>query len=273
VREFASFCDEFRAAIEARCATRATQTNEVGRCAALHSVLAWLRATGLTDVGLLDLGCSAGLNLFVDAYAYDFSGHRAGRPGAVPELRCELRGSVPPLVAPQVTHRVGLDLSPVDLGDDDAVAWLLACLWPDDLERFERLEAAMEVASSRASEYTLVRGDMVEDLARAAAIASDASHLVVLNTWSAAYLPRDRRGALADEIASLAASRPLTWVVMEHPVISRDLGLIDPHAAVRDGVSTVCVADYRDGTVQRATLAETHHHGQWLDWFEPQGVS
>ena len=121
-------------------------------------------------------GCSAGLNLFVDAYGYDYGHRRARAPRALAgaALRAAGRRSRPSS-CPAIASRIGLDLSPIDVRDDDAVAWLLACLWPDDLERFDRLTAAIAPRRSRRDELTIVRGDMVDDLADAADSAAGAA--------------------------------------------------------------------------------------------------
>ena len=263
VASFASFCHAFRAEITERCAMRRTQTNEVGRCVALRAAIASLRLDGA--VGLLDVGCSAGLNLLVDAYGCDYGAVRVGPAQAMPVLRCSLLGAVPPLVLPEVTARVGLDLSPVDAGDDDAVAWLLACLWPDDLERFERLDQAVSLARSRRAELELRRGDMVDDLA-AAADAVDAPHLVVVNSWSASYLETERRREFADTVAAIADTRATSWISLEFPSVARELGVLAPDATLERRGSVVCVTRVdRSGPASRV-VAETHPHGRWLDW-------
>jgi hypothetical protein len=260
---FAAFCHEFRDEIAQRCAVRATQTNEVGRCAALRATLASLGAG--EPVGLLDAGCSAGLNLLVDAYGCDYDGVLAGPHGATLVLRCSLAGSVPPLELPRLATRVGIDTSPVEVADHDAVSWLLACLWPDDLERFERLEQALSLAAARRGELTLRRGDMVDDLA-SAADAVDAPHLVVVDSWSVTYLEVERRRQLAAAIDAIAAARPTSWITMEGPRVARDLGVLSPdEVVVHRGGSVVCVTSYEGGAASRV-VAETHPHGRWLDW-------
>jgi hypothetical protein len=264
VGAFGDFCHEFHDAIAERCAVRATQTNEVGRCAALRAALASLGTDG--PVGLLDAGCSAGLNLLVDRYGYDYDGVLAGTHGAAPLLRCELAGVIPPLELPRLVARVGLDSSPVEVADDDAVAWLLACLWPDDLERFERLEGAVALATARRSEYVLRRGDMVDDLA-GAATAADAPCLVVVNSWSASYLEVERRRRFADAVASIAATRPTWWITLEFPTVACDLGVLDANVTLAHrGASVVCVTRFVDAAPTSRLVAETHPHGRWLDW-------
>jgi len=262
---FVAFCHEHRDAIAERCAVRATQTNEVGRCAVLRAALAQLDERG--DIALLDAACSAGLNLLVDAYRYDYGTVEVGPPGALPVLHCELLGATPPLGLPRIAARIGLDLSPVDVADDDAVEWLLACLWPDDLERFERLDRAIALAIERRDELTILRGDMVDDLARAADSAAGAARLVVVNSWSAAYLPAARRHELADAVAAIAASRPTTWVSMEYPTVLHDLGVLAHGGSyAHRGASVVCVTTFEDGQASSRVVAETHAHGRWLDW-------
>jgi hypothetical protein len=265
---FASFCHAFHDEIVVRCTTRATQTNEVGRSAILRCCLAQLRAEGIGDVHLLDLGCSAGLNLMLDSYHCHYgAGLDAGPPDATVRLDCRLRGAVPPTELPSIGARLGLDLQPVDPTDPDAVSWLLACLWPDDVTRFERLEAAIDVTRARVDEMTLCRGDMVGDLAATAALADDDRHLVILNCWSAAYLEHNRRVALASAVRELGARRPVTWVTMEGSQVVRSLGVLTEATSLTHRDSSVVAMTRVDAHGLHATVvAETHAHGAWLDW-------
>lgn len=269
VSAFTSFCHAYRDQIVERCTTRATQTNEVGRCSALRAAVCEV-GDGDGPVALVDLGCSAGLNLLVDAYGYDYAGTLlAGTDPAGPVLACALEGRLPPLQLPAIASRVGLDLSPVDVLDDDAVLWLLSCVWPDDDSRRERLERAVGVAARRAGELRLVTGDMVDDLQHAVASSDADAMLVVIDSWSAAYLPPPRRLALADAIAAVASRRAVTWIAMEYPSVLRDLGVLAVDAPLAHrGASVVCVTTYDRGTPLSRVAAETHAHGAWLDWRE-----
>ena len=104
------------------------QTNEVRRCCyLLPAVTLAARLAAPAPLALIEAGASAGLNLGLDGYAYDYgTGTITGDPRSPLTLHCELRGGTPPplaLPAPDIAWRAGIDLSPLD--PDDA-AWLRA---------------------------------------------------------------------------------------------------------------------------------------------------
>ena len=116
--------------------------------------------------------------------------------------------------------RVGLDLAPVDLDDDDGVRWLEACLWPDVPGRIERFRSARDlvrrdpphVASRRHG-----RG-LPHAAERARALSGPDAHVVVLSSWALTYLDPTRRHELVSRLRSLAHDVPdLTWLSAEPP--------------------------------------------------------
>src|SRR5215216_424832 len=144
-------------AVDAEMRARATQTNEAGRCAVLLPVLAALPQ----PLALLEVGASAGLCLYPDRYTYRFTGPSGSLaldpPGGRSPVRldCEVHGRPPlPERLPEVVWRAGLDLNPLDVRDDDAVAWLQTLVWPEHEDRRRRLAAAVELV--RAEPPTLV---------------------------------------------------------------------------------------------------------------------
>jgi hypothetical protein len=70
---------------------RQTRTNETGRCAVLYPAIAEAaRRVGANAVGLIDVGCSAGLNLNVDRVGITYSnGQSLGDPSS--PCSCRLR--------------------------------------------------------------------------------------------------------------------------------------------------------------------------------------
>ena len=104
-----------------------------------------------------------------------------------------------------MAERVGLDLSPVDPFSDDDALWLLACQWPDNPARFERLRAALANVRAAAHPPRLERGDMLTDLPRVAASMPGDGPLVVFHSWVAAYL--ERGGAAVSDRTGRRARR------------------------------------------------------------------
>ncbi|WP_234587978.1 DUF2332 domain-containing protein [Micromonospora sp. MH99] len=232
-------------AVEAEMRTRATQTNEAGRCAVLLPVLTALPQ----PLALLEVGASAGLCLYPDRYAYRYGEHRIG--SGEPVLECAASGFEPPTRVPQVVWRAGLDLNPLDVTDPDDVSWLDALIWPEHGHRRARLRAAAAVAA--AEPPLLIRGDLVDDLPALAARAPTDATLVVFHTSVLYQVPVARREAFVRLVREL----PGHWIANEAPEVLPYDGLPDsPDAALHN----VLALDGRP-------LAWTRGHGQAITWF------
>ncbi|MFE9192384.1 DUF2332 domain-containing protein [Micromonospora sp. NPDC007208] len=232
-------------AVEAEMRTRATQTNEAGRCAVLLPVLAALPQ----PLALLEVGASAGLCLYPDRYAYRYGDHQVG--SGEPVLDCMANGLVPPPRVPQVVWRAGLDLNPLDVTDPDDVSWLDALIWPEHAHRRVRLRAAATVAA--ADPPLLVRGDLVDDLPALAARAPTDATLVVFHTSVLYQVPPPRRGAFVRLVREL----PGHWVANEGAEVLRYDGLPEPPS---DALHNVLALDGKP-------LACARGHGQAMTWF------
>ncbi|MHB1584746.1 MAG: DUF2332 domain-containing protein, partial [Acidimicrobiales bacterium] len=266
--DFRDFCLSRRPALEALLGTRATQTNEVGRSAALvPGLAAAASALGVARLSLLELGASAGLNLLLDHYAYDYGGVAAGDPSSPVVLHCELRHGHPQLVLPELSWRCGLDRQPVDPTDEPSARWLLACLWPDHLARFERLAAALELAAAVVPRPPIAPADMVDDLAAVAATVPADAPLCVFHTWSAAYLTAERQRSLAAAVAELARRRPVAWLFAEEPAEVPGLPVPPAPPEGRRGATALVLTTFHDRTPRSRRLADLHPHGRWLRWW------
>ena len=268
--EFAEFCRRHREEVAGLLAVRATQTNEVGRCAVLLPAFTTVAAEAGQPLALVDLGASAGLNLLFDRYGYDYGDRgTAGVAGSPVVLACEVRsGVLPDLSVPAVAYRAGLDQRPVDVDDDDAVRWLLACQWPQQLARFRRLRAAVQVARATPDRGRVAVGDVVGDLVETVRQVPETAHLCLYHSWVAAYLDEDRQRALAQVVAGIAGDRPLSWVYAEQPYEVPGLPMPAPPEGqkVKGATAVVLVRFDGDRPVARR-LADVHPHGRWLHWW------
>ncbi|MBO0864521.1 MAG: DUF2332 family protein, partial [Mycobacterium sp.] len=122
------------------------QTNEVGRSAALIGGLLILSRRFGLPIRLIEIGCSAGLNLRPDHYLYRYPGGQWGPADSPVIVDGAWRGRRPPAAALQIVERHGYDIAPVDATTRDGELTLLSYVWPDMTARLDRLRGAVRVA-------------------------------------------------------------------------------------------------------------------------------
>lgn len=239
--------------------SRRTQTNEVGRCAVL------LPALPPGPLALVEVGASAGLCLLLDEYHYELGATSLGPPASPVRLRCAITGPAPlPSALPRIVWRQGLDLHPIDVRDDEAVRWLLACMWPDHRERRRRLEGAIELARGRPP--AVRAGDLVDDLPALLAAAPDDAQLVVFHSAALTYVSPERRRAFADMLADTSRRRDLVWLSNEAPgVVPEVTALAPPPTELRFLLGRT---RFTAGRRHDELLALAHPHGAALAWRE-----
>ncbi|HEX3650339.1 MAG TPA: DUF2332 domain-containing protein [Pseudonocardiaceae bacterium] len=274
---FRSFALDHAEQVRQLVTTRSTQTNEVRRAALLFPAVARVAKEVGRPVGLLEVGTSAGLLLGLDRYGYRYQAEDGEQLSAGPAkaplvLSCvfgRAQGARrPPLPKNlKVAAKVGLDRSPVDLTDEEQLAWLEACVWADQPERVRLLnQAAMAQAKDRPE---FVTGDAVDDLAHAADQVPAELPLVVLSSHVLAYLPTERRPDFLAALAELAARRPLWWVSQEQYEAGLRLVLPDRADLAFDPntpLGTLGLVRWRDGQPEAVALARTAFHGERIVW-------
>jgi hypothetical protein len=223
---------------------------------------------------LIEVGASAGLCLLMDRFAFEFAWARTGDPerrasthvgdpSSCVRLRCTVTGAVPlPRELPSLAWRRGLDTNPIDVRDDDAVRWLLACVWADHPERRERLEAAIEVA--RTTPPPVHRGDLVDDLPSLLADVPADARLVVFHSAVLTYVSAERRRTFADILAETSKRREVLWLSDEAPGVIPEITARAP--AVRELRFLVGRTRFVEGRRHDELLALAHPHGAELVW-------
>lgn len=205
-RAFLATVDGHRDVI-ATALARVPQTNEVGRTRGLAALLRRVHREFGLPVRLHEIGCSAGLSLRVDGLVDQ---------GVVPADHAEWG------VLPEITERMGCDLAPVDATSTEGRLLLTSFIWPDHLERFERLRQALEVSGG--IDVSLVSADAL-DYVRGLEL-RQGSTLVVWHSAMWLYLPRETREeirAALDGLGSQATrDSPLVHVSLEPVSDHRD---------------------------------------------------
>jgi hypothetical protein len=251
---FVDFCQQFREEILVQVRTRRVQTNEVGRAGLLMPAMALAFQSFRQSLHLIELGCSAGLNLNLDRFRYEYSnGHVVGDASPV-VIRTALRGHhtdaiALPTVLPTIADRLGIDIEPVDVNDRDAMLWTEALLWPSDLGRFERFRAAVELA--RQHPPTLRRGDGLDLLPQAIADVHAEHVPCIVHSHAIYQMDKAWREQFHTMINSLGSQCNLAHVELEW---------LDDDPGPQLHLTT-----WRDCMRTHRHLANCNPHGRWME--------
>lgn len=194
------------------------QTNEVGRAAVLVGGFAAVARRTELPLRVLEVGASAGLNLRWDHFAYDTGRGVAGAPDSPVRFENVWEGE-PPELPPrfQVAERLGCDRNPLDATTPDGRRTLMAYVWPDQIDRLARLEAAIEVA--RRVPAAVEQADAPDWVDARLGEPTPGLATVVVHSIVLQYLSRAARERFRDAIASAGARAtdraPLAWLRME----------------------------------------------------------
>lgn len=257
---FVDFCRTYESRILELVATRRVQTNEVGRSGvllpALHIAFEHFHREPLY---LIEIGASAGLNLLCDQFAYEYVKPEAPdwrrTCGAVSRARTrtQLRGARTPTLPdmpPHVTGRLGIDITPIDVWNDDDVRWVKSLIWADQLHRIELFRAAVQIA--REDPPRMIAGDALDVLPEVIQAAPRDAALVVFHSHCTCQMSSDGRAELDAMLGRLSRDRGLAHISLEW---------LDP-----DPVPRLHLTFCTDGRRETSYLADYQSHGAWMEW-------
>lgn len=231
---------------------RTVQTNEPGRSAVLYPALLWLAARHRRPIRLLEIGASAGLNLAADRFLYRVGDLRLGHPTSplvflepwVPPPPIDLAGAAAAL---RITARAGCDLSPLDPSRRDDQLTLASYIWPDELDRLERLRAAVSVAAR--DPVPIARARASQWLPGAIGSGRRGELVVVWHSVMRQYVEADEWAAIEDVLAA-------------HPDVVR----LSMEPSVDDHLGRQRLTFREHFAGPEVTLARAGDHGLPISW-------
>lgn len=223
------------------------QTNEVSRCSALLGGL--LHIGG--EIELLEVGASAGLNLYPDRYAYDLGEGVQYGDGPV-RIVTEWSGQCPPLdQGLRIVSRAGCDVAPIHVADDAARRRLRAYVWPDQPARIARFEGAVAmVADAQPDIRKLGAAEFLRETL--AAPVPEGRIRVVQHSIMWQYMPDEEQEQAEHAIRSAGArdGARLAWLRLE--------------ADDTPGSAAILLTRFPDG--RTVELGRGDFHGRWVRW-------
>lgn len=229
------------------------QTNEVGRSGVLlggfHTIAA---ETGL-PLSILEIGASAGLNLFWDHYRYELGEGEWGPSDAPLSIAPDWSGALPPLGDISVVARAGCDQNPIDASDADARLHLRSYIWADQFERRARIEAALDHVAAMG--LKLEKADAGDWASERLATLTPGVATVLYHSVFWQYLTDETKAHVRTAIDGAAAQAtldaPFAWLRMEAHESGDFAGLY---------LKSWPLAE------RTRLLAEVDFHGRWIRW-------
>ncbi len=247
------FCEKYREEILLLLKTRLVQTNEIKRCALLLPALYYIadQLTTKANIALIDLGASAGLNLMLDKICIQYSDNTiVGPENSLLKLRCTTSSSLTSVFQKNISivSRLGIDRNPIDLRDSDEQQWSLALIWPDQLERIERLKNAIVLINDNL--VKLIKGNGNDVLADILSTYSEDQTICIMHSFTLNQFSQEEKAEFYSILKKSSEARDiwqisLEWMKSEHPELEVSL--------------------YRNGEVKSVhKLAECQQHGDWI---------
>jgi hypothetical protein len=229
--------------------TSPPQTNEVRRSAPLIAAAHWLSARFCLPLVLSELGASAGLNLLWDHYALRIGDRTFGPADPAMILTPDWTGPLPPLAAPTILDRRGVDLNPLDPVTDRLR--LLAYLWADQPERIARTGAALDLANRLRPRID--RGDAADWLETRLSRTTPGSLQLIFHTVAWQYFTPETQARAVAAMTAAGANGPVARLAMEADGQSPGAALT---LTLWPGGETI-------------PLGRADFHGRWIDWQAP----
>jgi hypothetical protein len=247
------YCREHRDELRELLKTRTVQTTYAERCRALLAPMCVVAREAGEPLNLIEIGCSGGVLLAFDKFAYKLNAQGVvGAADAPLLLEGELYGG-PELFIPEIGKRTGIDLHTIDVSSEDERRWLLALCFPELRAEQERLAKALDVVAQ--TDIRLMEGDALIHLP--AALADTPDPLCVFHSACIFYWPADAWAKLNDMLLEASRTRPIWRIAIEPAFVFDDWdgpagkASTDRHNLKIGGISLI---RYRDGAAQRQIL-------------------
>lgn len=187
------------------------QTNEIRRCSYLYPMMTEIYERHKKPLAFIEIGASAGLQLGMDQYNYCYNQQlHINNSNSDFVLSSENRGQ--PLPAsitntPVVCKRVGIDLNPIDIHNEEELRWLEALIWPEHQQRRLMLHQALPILNEL--DLQLVKGDVIKLIKEISKEIDQDAMLVVYHTHVANQIPLELRLELLEQLKEISMERPL----------------------------------------------------------------
>ena len=272
---FRAFCLDRREQLTALLSERTVNTTLADRVSYVLPAVKHVAQAAGEPLFLIEIGCSAGLNLLFDRYRYDYGqGTTVGEAGSDITIRCKVLGGQPPVAGslPAVARRVGVDLIEVDCTSADERLWMEAMLFPEWIEERQRLRTALAFRADTPLEIDI--GNALDDMP--GQIDELTAPVCVLHSHSLGQWPEALRLDLDRLLCEQSRARAIHRVGIEAfgeqpPQRIRERMIKIAGAGIpltrRSLPCPIVHTVYERTSSLENTLGEVDGLGSWIDWY------
>ncbi|MBF0841925.1 MULTISPECIES: DUF2332 domain-containing protein [Mammaliicoccus] len=249
IRKFKEFCIKNKIEIIKIMNNKLVQTNEVRRSSYIFPILCYINDK--RKINLLEIGCSAGLQLLADKYRYKYDVY----PGYKGNLTSDLtissaitKGEFGSYIDEQmdIGKRIGIDLNTIDFTKDEEFLWLKALIWPEHNDRRILLEKARDTVINES--LKLKEGNALEILIEEVKKIPTDENLLIFHTHVANQMSIKEKEYLVKTIENIGKNRNLYHLYNN---INDKLLHLD---------------SYKSGEKHPKIVGQTDGHGKWFEW-------
>lgn len=209
--DFHRFCLKHRSELERLLRTRPVQMTYVERCRTLLPAICHVAEQSGEPLNLIEIGCSAGVLLAFDKFAYQYrDGERIGPENAPFILNGRMHGDAR-LRMPRIGTRCGIDLNVIDPRSPEDRRWMLATCFPELRDEQQHLAGAMDIVAE--SDIRWLEGDALIHLPQVLAATPDP--VCVYHSACLFYWPVEAKAALDAQLRAASLTRTIYRIGIE----------------------------------------------------------
>lgn len=238
--------------------TKIVQTNVINRCSYLMPVFSEIIHLENRPTTIIDIGTSAGLTTNWDQYSYLYDGFaKIGTTKVI--INSEPRNVLLPPIYFPVTHpitKIGIDQNIIDINNELETLWLKALVWADHVERFQTMNAALNLLKS--SNLKKIQASKISEFEEIIVQVPLDQTLIIYSTFTFYQFSAEMISEFWEMLDCVGKSRNVYFLSAE--------GLNSYLEKYNTKDMVVELTKYIDGQKTQNIVCTTNGHGNWIDW-------
>lgn len=237
-----------------------TQTNEAKRCMPLLPAFSEIaKRDQHPSISLIEIGSSAGFLLNIDKYSYKINDSVYGNSESKLSFSTKWHGKEPDNLKNgfiKIEKKIGVDINPLDVEDEEVKLWLKALIWPEQIDRLQRFDLTCDVLKQNKKDITILKGRFENYIDQILSMCSASKILCFLSVWVLYQFSPQEKNALNELLSSIAkSSNKKIYFILDDWTLEK----------ASDANNIILREFDREGGYTDSKVCATHHHAEWVN--------